>query len=215
MAAEFVDVLQIPAFLCRQTDLLVAAAKTGKVVNIKKGQFLSPWDVRNVVEDVADQRRADVVGEVGDEGPRPGAEVGGEVDARRRQREVLGELGRGGMGVVYRADDTRLGRSVALKFLSRRMTAHAEARLRFEREARAAAALNCANIIEIFEIAQVDVVGRIRTHLEDMMGDRMRLKANMGRSKIVERFPEIDLDHAKVGIFGKLTSRDTELAEMT
>lgn len=42
MAAEYVDVLQIPAFLCRQTDLLVAAAKTGKVVNIKKGQFLAP-----------------------------------------------------------------------------------------------------------------------------------------------------------------------------
>ena len=47
--AEAVDVLQIPAFLCRQTDLLVAAAKTGKVVNVKKGQFLAPWDMRNVV----------------------------------------------------------------------------------------------------------------------------------------------------------------------
>jgi len=48
-AAEVVDVLQIPAFLCRQTDLLVAAAKTGKTVNIKKGQFLAPWDMKNVV----------------------------------------------------------------------------------------------------------------------------------------------------------------------
>ncbi len=48
-AAEVVDVLQIPAFLCRQTDLLVAAAKTGRVVNVKKGQFLAPWDMRNVV----------------------------------------------------------------------------------------------------------------------------------------------------------------------
>jgi 2-dehydro-3-deoxyphosphooctonate aldolase (KDO 8-P synthase) len=48
-AAEVVDVLQIPAFLCRQTDLLVAAAKTGKVVNVKKGQFLAPWDMKNVV----------------------------------------------------------------------------------------------------------------------------------------------------------------------
>jgi 2-dehydro-3-deoxyphosphooctonate aldolase (KDO 8-P synthase) len=48
-AAEAVDVLQIPAFLCRQTDLLVAAAKTGKTVNIKKGQFLAPWDLKNVV----------------------------------------------------------------------------------------------------------------------------------------------------------------------
>lgn len=47
--AEVVDVLQIPAFLCRQTDLLVAAAKTGRVVNVKKGQFLAPWDMKNVV----------------------------------------------------------------------------------------------------------------------------------------------------------------------
>ncbi len=51
-AAEVLDVLQIPAFLCRQTDLLSAAAKTGKVVNIKKGQFLAPWDMRPVVEKV-------------------------------------------------------------------------------------------------------------------------------------------------------------------
>jgi 2-dehydro-3-deoxyphosphooctonate aldolase (KDO 8-P synthase) len=49
MAAEAVDVLQIPAFLCRQTDLLVAAAKTGKVINVKKGQFLAPWDMKNVL----------------------------------------------------------------------------------------------------------------------------------------------------------------------
>jgi 2-dehydro-3-deoxyphosphooctonate aldolase (KDO 8-P synthase) len=48
--AEVVDVLQIPAFLCRQTDLLVAAAKTGKAVNVKKGQFLAPWDAKNIVE---------------------------------------------------------------------------------------------------------------------------------------------------------------------
>jgi 2-dehydro-3-deoxyphosphooctonate aldolase (KDO 8-P synthase) len=47
--AEAVDVLQIPAFLCRQTDLLLAAAKTGKTVNVKKGQFLAPWDMQNVV----------------------------------------------------------------------------------------------------------------------------------------------------------------------
>ena len=51
-AAETVDVLQIPAFLCRQTDLLVAAAKTGRVVKIKKGQFLAPWDMKNVVAKV-------------------------------------------------------------------------------------------------------------------------------------------------------------------
>lgn len=49
-AAEVVDVLQIPAFLCRQTDLLLAAAATGKTINVKKGQFLAPWDMRNVVK---------------------------------------------------------------------------------------------------------------------------------------------------------------------
>ena len=50
--AEAVDVLQIPAFLCRQTDLLVAAAKTGRAINVKKGQFLAPWDMANVVEKI-------------------------------------------------------------------------------------------------------------------------------------------------------------------
>jgi 2-dehydro-3-deoxyphosphooctonate aldolase (KDO 8-P synthase) len=50
--AEVVDVLQIPAFLCRQTDLLVAAAKTGRAVNVKKGQFLAPWDMANVVDKI-------------------------------------------------------------------------------------------------------------------------------------------------------------------
>ena len=48
-AAEVCDILQIPAFLCRQTDLLVAAAKTGKLINVKKAQFLAPWDMKNVV----------------------------------------------------------------------------------------------------------------------------------------------------------------------
>ncbi len=50
--SQAVDVLQIPAFLCRQTDLLVAAAKTGKAINVKKGQFLAPWDMKNVVEKI-------------------------------------------------------------------------------------------------------------------------------------------------------------------
>ncbi len=50
--AEVVDVLQIPAFLCRQTDLLIAAAKTGRAVNVKKGQFLAPWDMANVVDKI-------------------------------------------------------------------------------------------------------------------------------------------------------------------
>jgi 2-dehydro-3-deoxyphosphooctonate aldolase (KDO 8-P synthase) len=49
LAAEAVDVLQIPAFLCRQTDLIVAAARTGRTVNIKKGQFLAPWDMKHVI----------------------------------------------------------------------------------------------------------------------------------------------------------------------
>ena len=50
--AEAVDILQIPAFLCRQTDLLVAAAKTGRVINVKKGQFLAPWDMKNVADKI-------------------------------------------------------------------------------------------------------------------------------------------------------------------
>ena len=52
--AENIDILQIPAFLCRQTDLLIAAAATGKIINIKKGQFLAPWDMANVVQKVID-----------------------------------------------------------------------------------------------------------------------------------------------------------------
>lgn len=53
VAAEVVDVLQIPAFLCRQTDLLLAAGATGKAINVKKGQFLAPWDMKNVAEKIA------------------------------------------------------------------------------------------------------------------------------------------------------------------
>ena len=53
VAAEVVDILQIPAFLCRQTDLLLAAGKTGKAINVKKGQFLAPWDMKNVAAKVA------------------------------------------------------------------------------------------------------------------------------------------------------------------
>ena len=52
--AKVADILQIPAFLCRQTDLLVAAAQTGKAVNVKKGQFLAPWDAKNIVEKLED-----------------------------------------------------------------------------------------------------------------------------------------------------------------
>jgi 2-dehydro-3-deoxyphosphooctonate aldolase (KDO 8-P synthase) len=59
--AEVADVLQIPAFLCRQTDLLVAAAETGKPVNVKKGQFLAPWDMTNVVRKIADTGNENVI----------------------------------------------------------------------------------------------------------------------------------------------------------
>lgn len=61
MAAEYVDVLQIPAFLCRQTDLLLAAAKTGKPINIKKGQFLSPFAMRFAAEKVVEAGNKDVM----------------------------------------------------------------------------------------------------------------------------------------------------------
>ena len=59
--AEVVDILQIPAFLCRQTDLLVAAAKTGRVVNVKKGQFLAPWDMANVAAKVTEAGNPNVM----------------------------------------------------------------------------------------------------------------------------------------------------------
>jgi len=59
--AKVVDVLQIPAFLCRQTDLLIAAAKTGAVINVKKGQFLAPWDMKNVVAKITDSGNDNVL----------------------------------------------------------------------------------------------------------------------------------------------------------
>ena len=59
--AEVVDILQIPAFLSRQTDLLVAAARTGRIVNVKKGQFLAPWDMKNVVAKVTGAGNANVL----------------------------------------------------------------------------------------------------------------------------------------------------------
>ena len=59
--AEAVDILQIPAFLCRQTDLLIAAAETGRVVNVKKGQFLAPWDMKNVVAKITGAGNSNVL----------------------------------------------------------------------------------------------------------------------------------------------------------
>ncbi len=61
IVSKYVDVLQIPAFLCRQTDLLVAAAKTKKAVNIKKGQFLAPWDMENVIKKITDTGNENVL----------------------------------------------------------------------------------------------------------------------------------------------------------
>ena len=61
LVAPHVDVLQIPAFLCRQTDLLVAAAKTGRVINVKKGQFLAPWDMKNVLAKITESGNPNVM----------------------------------------------------------------------------------------------------------------------------------------------------------
>jgi 2-dehydro-3-deoxyphosphooctonate aldolase (KDO 8-P synthase) len=60
-AGEVCDILQIPAFLCRQTDLIVAAAKTGRVVNVKKGQFLAPWDMKNVVDKILSMNNEQII----------------------------------------------------------------------------------------------------------------------------------------------------------
>ena len=59
--SRHVDVLQIPAFLCRQTDLLIAAAKTGKIINVKKGQFLAPWDMANVIKKIEDSGNKNIL----------------------------------------------------------------------------------------------------------------------------------------------------------
>ncbi len=61
IVANHVDVLQIPAFLCRQTDLLIAAAKTGKIINVKKGQFLAPWDMANVIKKIQDSGNKNIL----------------------------------------------------------------------------------------------------------------------------------------------------------
>jgi 2-dehydro-3-deoxyphosphooctonate aldolase (KDO 8-P synthase) len=61
IVSKHVDILQIPAFLCRQTDLLVAAAKTGKIINVKKGQFLAPWDMVNVTKKIEDSGNKNIL----------------------------------------------------------------------------------------------------------------------------------------------------------
>ena len=61
VVSKHVDILQIPAFLCRQTDLLIAAAKTGKIINVKKGQFLAPWDMVNVTKKIEDSGNKNIM----------------------------------------------------------------------------------------------------------------------------------------------------------
>ena len=61
IVAPHVDILQIPAFLCRQTDLLIAAAKTGKIINVKKGQFLAPWDMANVIKKIEESGNKNIL----------------------------------------------------------------------------------------------------------------------------------------------------------
>ncbi|MDC0385492.1 3-deoxy-8-phosphooctulonate synthase [Pelagibacteraceae bacterium] len=61
IVAKHVDVLQIPAFLCRQTDLLIAAARTGKIINVKKGQFLAPWDMANVIKKIEESGNKNIL----------------------------------------------------------------------------------------------------------------------------------------------------------
>ena len=61
VVSEHIDVLQIPAFLCRQTDLLIAAAKTNKIINVKKGQFLAPWDMINVTKKISDSGNENIL----------------------------------------------------------------------------------------------------------------------------------------------------------
>jgi len=75
--AEVADVLQIPAFLSRQTDLLVAAAKTGKIVNIKKGQFMAPWDMRGAIAKVEGARGDEAMRREGEKAPQKSADFSG------------------------------------------------------------------------------------------------------------------------------------------
>ena len=61
LVKDFVDIIQIPAFLCRQTDLLIAAANTNKIVNVKKGQFLAPWDMKNVIKKIEESGNKNIL----------------------------------------------------------------------------------------------------------------------------------------------------------
>ena len=79
--AEVADVLQIPAFLSRQTDLLVAAAKTGKIVNVKKGQFMAPWDMRGAIAKIEGARGEKAMRREGEKAPQKSADFSGPSQA--------------------------------------------------------------------------------------------------------------------------------------
>ena len=79
--AEVADVLQIPAFLSRQTDLLVAAAKTGKIVNVKKGQFMAPWDMRGAIAKIEGERGDEAIRRKGEKAPQKSADLSGTPQA--------------------------------------------------------------------------------------------------------------------------------------
>ena len=79
--AEVADVLQIPAFLSRQTDLLVAAAKTGKIVNVKKGQFMAPWDMRGAIAKIEGERGEEAIRQKGEKAPQKSADFSGTPQA--------------------------------------------------------------------------------------------------------------------------------------
>ena len=81
--AEVADVLQIPAFLSRQTDLLVAAAKTGKIVNVKKGQFMAPWDMRGAIAKIEGERGDEARRRKGEKAPQKSADFSGSPLAMR------------------------------------------------------------------------------------------------------------------------------------
>ena len=135
--AEVVDLLQIPAFLCRQTDLLLAAAATGKPVNVKKGQFLAPWDMKNVAAKIYDFRQRERAGHrtrrlvrlqyAGDGFSRPADHGAGDRRAghfrRHPQRPAAGRAG----NVFWRAARVRAGSGAGGGRGRRRRAVHRDA----------------------------------------------------------------------------------------
>ena len=99
VVAKHVDVLQIPAFLCRQTDLLIAAAKTKKIINVKKGQFLAPWDMVNVTKKISDSGNNNILVTVIFEATHSVQQPGGQGDKSGGQREFVEHLSRAAIAV--------------------------------------------------------------------------------------------------------------------